>query len=114
MNINFYDTRIDMRKTILIKEKTVRYQTDGDIDVRSPEIVKELMNTLVSLNVLGEEHLYMPALNSSAKLLGIFLCLKRDSQPNLSKRTGNFHACIDGWRITYCHMSQPPVTKCYT
>lgn len=66
MRINFYDTRIENRQTILVKEKTARYQTDGDIDVRSPKIVKELMNTLVSLNVLGEEHLYEKVLGAKA------------------------------------------------
>lgn len=73
MRINFYDTRLsEDGRTMLVKEKAVNYQTDGKVDICSPKIVKELMNSIVQLNMLGEEHLYMLALNHSTKLLGIF------------------------------------------
>ena len=51
MRINFYDTRIEDYKTVLIKEKAVNYKT---VDIREADIVTELLNTVVSLNTMGE------------------------------------------------------------
>ena len=64
MRINFYDTRIEDYKTVLIKERAVNYKT---VDIREVNIVTELLNTIVSLNTMGEEHCYMLALNNKKK-----------------------------------------------
>ena len=73
MRINFYDTRIEDYKTVLIKERAVNYKT---VDIREANIVTELLNTIVSLNTMGEEHCYMLALNNKKKLIGVFLISK--------------------------------------
>lgn len=73
MRINFYDTRIEDYKIVLIKEKAVNYKT---VDIREADIVTELLNTVVSLNTMGEEHCYMLAMNTKGKLTGIFLISK--------------------------------------
>ena len=73
MRINFYDTRVEDYRTVLVKEKAVNYKTN---DLCKPSIVAELMNAVVSLNVMGEEHCYMLSLNSSGKLIGLFFISK--------------------------------------
>lgn len=77
MRINFYDTRLsEDGRTMLVKEKAVNYQTDGNMNAHSPKVLKELMNSIVHLNILGEEHLYMLALNHNGRILGIFFISK--------------------------------------
>lgn len=73
MRINFYDTRIEDCRTVLVKEKAVNYKSD---DLCKPALVTELMNTVASLNVMGEEHCYMLALNNTGKLIGLFFISK--------------------------------------
>lgn len=106
MRINFYDTRLsEDGRTMLVKEKAVNYQTDGKLDICSPKIVKELMNSIVQLNMLGEEHLYMLALNHSTKLLGIFFISKGTvCQTCLSSREIFMRALMVGAScIVICH-----------
>lgn len=73
MRINFYDTRIEDCRTVLVKEKAVNYKTD---DLSRPDRVAELLNTVTSLNMMGEEHCYMLALNNKGKLIGLFFISK--------------------------------------
>lgn len=73
MRINFYDTRVDAGRTVLVKEKAVNYRTD---DVCKPALVAEMLNSVASLNVMGEEHCYMLAMNSKGKLIGVFFISK--------------------------------------
>lgn len=113
MRVNFYDTKLsEDGRTMLVKEKAINYQTDGNINVNSPEILKELMNSIVHLNVLGEEHLYMLALNHNTKLLGIFFISKGTvSQTCLSTREIFMRAlmvCASCIIICHNHPSQNP------
>lgn len=73
MRINFYDTRVENCRTVLIKEKAVNYKAD---DICKPSLVTKMLNTVVSLNVTGEEHCYMLALNNKGKLIGLFFISK--------------------------------------
>lgn len=73
MRINFYDIRIEDSRTVLVKEKAVNYKTD---DLSRPDRVAELLNTVTSLNMMGEEHCYMLALNNKGKLIGLFFISK--------------------------------------
>ena len=73
MRINFYDTRIEDCRTVLVKEKAVNYKTDS---FSSPAPVTELLNSVASLNVMGEEHCYMLGLNNKGKLIGLFFISK--------------------------------------
>ena len=105
MRINFYDTRLEEDgRTMLVKEKAVNYKVEGKVDICSASIVKELMNSLVQLNILGEEHLYMLALNRT-KLLGIFLISKGTvCQTCLSPREIFLRALMVGAScIVMCH-----------
>ena len=73
MRINFYDTRIEDCRTVLVKEKAVNYKTDS---FSSPAPVTELLNSVASLNVMGEEHCYMLGLNNKGRLIGLFFISK--------------------------------------
>lgn len=73
MRINFYDTRIgEDYKTVLVKERAVNYACERD-KILSPCIIAKMMSSVTSLNVMGEEHCYMLALNGTEHLLGVFL-----------------------------------------
>lgn len=74
MRINFYDARItDDDKTILVKERGINYET---IDINNPEKIYVMMQMLLNMDELAEEHVYMIALNTSCKVLGMFLISK--------------------------------------
>ena len=73
MRINFYDTRIEGCRTVLVKERAVNYKIDS---FSSPAPVAELLNSVASLNVMGEEHCYMLGLNNKGKLIGLFFISK--------------------------------------
>lgn len=74
MQITFYDTRITgKRRTVLVEEKTVEYETDR---LNTPEDAVEMINKLTSLNVLGEEHCYMVAMNNRNRVIGVFFISK--------------------------------------
>ena len=73
MRINFYDTRVEDCRTVLVKEKAVNYETDNFC---KPNVVAELLNEVASLNVMGEEHCYMLALNNKGKSIGLFFISK--------------------------------------
>lgn len=75
MRINFYDTRVEDYRTVLVKEKAVNYVCEKDKTL-SPAFTAKLMISVTSLNEMGEEHAYMIALNNQAKILGIFFISK--------------------------------------
>ncbi len=74
MRINFYDTRIvDDSRTILIKENGINYESTK---MNGPEEISKMLKTLLHMDELAEEHVYMIALNTSCKILGMFLISK--------------------------------------
>lgn len=74
MRINFYDARIaDDARTILVKEKGVNYESTK---MNGPEEISLMLKTLLHMDELAEEHVYMIALNASCRILGMFLISK--------------------------------------
>lgn len=74
MRINFYDARItDNGRTVLVKEKGSNYETQN---MNCPERISLMMQTLLHMDELAEEHCYMIALNSSCRILGLFFLSK--------------------------------------
>ncbi len=74
MNVRFYDTRIgDDHSVFLVKEKEVCYQGNG---LSSPREIVDMMNYLVDMKHLGEEHCYLLCFNSKNRVLGVFLLSK--------------------------------------
>ena len=80
MKINFYDTRLKDKRTVLIKEKTLNYEIDK---TDNPKDVVRMMNKLLEMDRLAEEHCYMIALNSACKIIGIFFISKGSVNYNL-------------------------------
>lgn len=105
MRINFYDTRLEDSRTVLVKEKAMNYAMDDNINTCSPKLLRDLMNSVVHLNVLGEEHLYMLALNHKGIILGIFFISKGTvSKTCLSTRELFMRALMVGAScIIICH-----------
>ena len=95
MRINFYDTRIvDDSRTILVKEKGVNC---GSTKMNCPEEIYRMLRTLLHMDELAEEHCYMIALNSSCKILGMFLLSKGTvSESLLSPREVFLRATLIG------------------
>lgn len=102
MRINFYDTRIEDCRTVLVKERAVNYRMD---DISRPCHVAELLNTVASLNVMGEEHCYMLALNNRGKVIGLFLISKGTANMTcLNPREAFMRALLVGASsIVLCH-----------
>lgn len=102
MRINFYDTRLEGSQTVLVKEKSMNYTTDKTF---SPVEVVKLLNDLTSLNVMGEEHCYMLALNGKEQLIGIFFISKGTvNQTFLNPREIFIRALLIGASfIILCH-----------
>lgn len=74
MRINFYDARIaDDSRTILVKEKGINCESKK---MNCPKEISLMLKTLLHIDELAEEHVYMIALNHSCKILGIFLISK--------------------------------------
>lgn len=60
MRINFYDTRIvDDSRTILVKEKGINYESTK---MNVPEEISKMLKTLLHMDELAEEHVYMIAI----------------------------------------------------
>ena len=75
MRITFYDTRISDEDTVmLVKERAVNYSTGGNISMPSDAVT--LINDVAHLNERAEEYVYMIALNTKNKPIGIFLISK--------------------------------------
>lgn len=74
MRINFYDTRVAADgTTALIKEKGINYETSN---ISHPKNIVLMMQSLLNMGELAEEHCYMIALNTSCRILGIFFLSK--------------------------------------
>lgn len=74
MRINFYDARIsEDARTILVKEKGGNYESTK---MNGPEEISLMLKTLLHMDELAEEHVYMIALNASCRILGMFLISK--------------------------------------
>ncbi len=74
MRINFYDARItEDARTILVKEKGINYESTK---MNGPKEISRMLKTLLHMDELAEEHVYMIALNTSCKILGMFLMSK--------------------------------------
>lgn len=95
MRINFYDARIvDDSRTILVKEKGINYESTK---MNGPEEISRMLKTLLHMDELAEEHCYMIALNSSCKILGLFLLSKGTvSESLLSPREVFLRAALIG------------------
>lgn len=103
MRINFYDARItDDDRTILVKEKGINYET---LSMNNPEKIYMIMQQLLHMGELAEEHCYMIALNSSCRILGIFFLSKGTvSLSPVSPREVFMRAMLIGAvQIIFCH-----------
>lgn len=103
MRINFYDTRItDEGRTILMKEKGINYSNTA---MNSPDNIALMMQSLLHMDRLAEEHCYMVALNSSCKALGVFFISKGTVNASLvSSREVFLRAVLIGAvQIILCH-----------
>lgn len=87
MKINFYDTRIRGNRTVLVKESSVDYNAEP---LNSPVSTVKMLNSLTSLDSMGEENCYIIALNTKGRPLGIFLLAR-----------GTVNLCIVGPRETF-------------
>ena len=75
MTVNFYDTRLkDDKTTMLIKERTVDYNTDIKTD--NPSDGANLMRHVLEMDKLAEEYCYMIVMNNACKILGLFFLSK--------------------------------------
>lgn len=103
MRINFYDARITGDdKTILVKEKGINYES---LNMNNPEKIYVMMQALLHMNELAEEHCYMIALNCSCRILGIFFISKGTVSLSLvSPREVFMRALLIGAvQIILCH-----------
>ena len=110
MRINFYDARITGDdKTILVKERGINYET---IDMNNPEKIYMMMQALLHMGELAEEHCYMAALNSSCRVLGIFFISKGTvSLSPVSPREVFMRAMLIGAvQIILCHNHPSGIT----
>lgn len=70
MRITTYRSEInEYQHNILVKENSCNYPVDS---LRSPQAVSEMLNTVFRLNKQAEEYVYMIALNTKSKPLGVF------------------------------------------
>lgn len=103
MRINFYDARIaDDDKTILVKERGINYET---MNMNNPEKIYMMLQQLLHMDELAEEYCYMIALNSSCRILGMFLISKGTvSLSPVSPREVFLRALLIGaTQIILCH-----------
>ena len=70
MRITLYNTELDEnRHNVLVKEKAVNYSAES---LNGPESITDMLNTVFLLYKQAEEHIYMIALNTKGKPLGVF------------------------------------------
>lgn len=67
MRINFYDTRLEDYRTVLVKEKAVNYKTDDSVNICSSAYVVEMMNSKPSKMDITLTHTFKEA----GELLGL-------------------------------------------
>lgn len=103
MRINFYDARLsEGNRTVLVKEKAVNYHAEK---ISTSKDIVLLMQTLLHMGELAEEHCYMVALNSAGNILGIFFLSKGTVNTSLvSPRELYIRALLAGAvQIIFCH-----------
>lgn len=70
MRITKYKTELDeSRHNVLVKESATNYNADN---LNNPELIVNMLNDCFNMNRLAEEHLYLIALNTKTKPLGVF------------------------------------------
>lgn len=70
MRITKYRTELDEnRHNVLVKESATNYNTDN---LNNPELIVNVLNDCFSMNRLAEEHLYLIALDTKNKAVGVF------------------------------------------
>lgn len=70
MRINKYRVELDEHKhNVLIKENSCNYPLER---INNTSEVVTMLNDVYKLNKLAEEHVYMVALNTKGKVLGVF------------------------------------------
>ena len=102
MRIDFYDARItEDAKTILVKGKGVNYES---LQLNCPEKISLMLKNLLHMDELAEEHCYMIALNTSCRILGLFLLSKGTVSESLaSPREIYIRALIGAVQIILVH-----------
>lgn len=103
MRIDFYDTRIaDHDRTVLVKEKGINYECPK---MDSPKEISLMFKQLLHMDELAEEHVYMLALNSTCKVLGMFFLSKGTICTSLVSPREVFlrAALIGAVQIILCH-----------
>lgn len=74
MRINFYDAMLsDDGRTMLAKEKATNYEA-GKMD--NPQEIVMMMQGLLHMGKMAEEHCFLVALNNACKVIGVFLLSK--------------------------------------
>lgn len=70
MRLTTYKTELNEElHNVLIKENSCNYPCDN---LNNPDKIVNMLNTVYRLNRQAEEHLYMLALNTKNKILGVF------------------------------------------
>lgn len=69
MRITKYRTEIDNKINILVKEETTNYDISS---ISSPSIIADMLNDVYRLNKQAEEYIYLIALNTKNKIIGVF------------------------------------------
>lgn len=70
MRITKYRTELDEnRRNVLVKESATNYNADN---LNNPQAITNMLNACFNMNRLAEEHLYLIALNTKNKPLGVF------------------------------------------
>lgn len=71
MRITVYNTALDANKlTILVKESSQNLQ--GIECLNNPQNIVAMFNTVFHANILAEEYVWVMAMNTKGKLLGVF------------------------------------------
>lgn len=73
MRITEYRARINKENNLneLVKEKAVNYQADSK-QLNSPDAIAEMMKSVFYMNERAEEYVYMLALDTRRKPIGVF------------------------------------------
>ena len=103
MRINFYEAVLsEDDRTRLVKERAVNYEAGK---LNSPEDIVLMMRRLLHMEKMAEEYCYMIAMNSSCKVLGIFLISKGTVNESLiTPRELYIRALLAGAvQIILCH-----------
>ena len=103
MRINFYEAVLsEDDRTMLVKERAVNYETGK---LNNPEDIVLMMRSLLHMEQMAEEYCYMIAMNSSCKVLGVFLISKGTVNVSLiTPREVYIRALLSGAvQIVLCH-----------